>query len=239
MKNKLMLVLTPILLLLLSVVAYLKFVNVETDSSKFKKEYEFFNGKDTSYGEKYLNIKVRSDNPIKYSNYDEVIDVIENKTGIIYLGFPECPWCRNAIPVLLDAAKQNKVKTIYYLNILNDRDSYVVEDGSLVYEKDDKGKELKGTTGYKKLLKVLDNYLTDYTIRYEDELYETGEKRIYAPSVIFVKDGRVLGIHVSTVDSQTDPYKSLTDEENDELYSIYEGYINKLYSNSCKVGSSC
>ena len=47
-----------------------------------------------------------------------------------------CPWCRNALPVLFDAAKENDVETIYYMNILNERDSYVVEDKKLVYAKD-------------------------------------------------------------------------------------------------------
>jgi len=168
-----------------------------------------------------------------------LLEVIDNGTGIIYLGFPKCPWCRNALPVLFDVAKDNNIETIYYMNILNERDSYVVEDGKLVYATDEDGNEKKGTKGYFKLLKALDKHLTDYTILYEDKEYETGEKRIYAPTIIFVRDGKVLGIHVSTVDSHEDPNKSLTDKQYEELYTIYEDYIIELQSGTCNVGTFC
>jgi hypothetical protein len=73
-------------------------------------------------------------------------------------------------------------------------------------------------------------HLTDYVVVFDDEEYETGEKRIYAPSVIFVRDGKVLGIHVSTVDSHEDPRKPLTDEQYEELFGIYEDYILEVKS---------
>ena len=89
------------------------------------------------------------------------------------------------------------------------------------------------------MLKALDEHLTEYTIVFEEETYEVGEKRIYAPSVIFVKDGEVLGIHVSTVSSQTDPYDKLTEEQYNELYDIYEGYIFEMSELTCSENSSC
>ena len=48
-------------------------------------------------------------------------------------------------------------------------------------------------------MEALDEHLTEYTISFEDKTYETGEKRIYAPTIIFVKEGKVLGLHDSTV----------------------------------------
>lgn len=231
-QQKILIVLIPILCALLAIFSYLKLVNTETDAIKFKKEYESLNGKSK-------DISISSNNPIKYSSYDEVLDVIENKTGIIYLGFPECPWCRTAIPVLFDVAKDNDINTIYYLNILNDRDSYTIEDGELKYALDDSGNEIKGTKEYFKLLDALDEYLSDYVITFDGKDYEVGEKRIYAPTMIFVKDGEVLGIHVSTVESQESGNDKLTDEEYDELYSIYEDFILELSNDTCPLDSSC
>lgn len=239
-QQKILMIFTPIICVILAIISYFGIKNSEfSDSLKFKKEYESLNGK-ASYGEnKYKDLSISKINPIKYSNYDEIIDIINNGTGIIYLGFPECPWCRTAVPVLLDVAKDNEVNTIYYLNIKNERDSYIIEDGELTLALNDDGKEIKGTKGYFRLLDALKDNLSDYIISYEDKTYEVGEKRIYAPSVIFVKDGKVLGIQVSTVEDQTDPFKELTEEQYEELYSIYEGYVNNIYSSTCDINSSC
>ena len=163
----------------MAIISYIGVVNINGDAFKFKKEYESLNGT-KSNNKEYKKVEISKNNPIKYSNYDEIIDVIKNKTGIIYLGFPECPWCRNAVPVLLEAARDNNIDTIYYLNILNERDSYIVNDGKVEYAKDQDGNDIKGTPGYSKLLKVLDNELEDYIIEFEGKEYNTNVKRIYA-----------------------------------------------------------
>lgn len=240
MKDKrIVFILVPILCAIAAILSYITIVDKSSDSIKFKEEYESLNGK-TSYADnKHSNLEISSNNPIKYSNYDEIINVIKKGSGIIYLGFPECPWCRSALPVLLDAAENNNVETIYYLNIKNDRDSYVVEDGKLTYALDDNGNEIKGVDGYFKLLDALDEHLTDYVIEFEEEKYEVGEKRIYAPSVIFVKDGYVSHIQVSTVTTHLNPYKALTEEQYEELYSIYESEILNVFSSTCSSDSAC
>ena len=237
-KQKLIRLLLPILCLCMAIISYISVTNLNTDAIKFKKEYESLNGTEKN-NKKYKKVEISRNNPIKYSNYDEIIDIIKNKTGIIYLGFPECPWCRSAVPVLLDVARDNNVDTIYYLNILNERDSYIVKNGKVEYAKDDKGNDIKGTDGYLKLLKVLDNELEDYVIEFEGKEYNTNSKRIYAPTVIFVREGKVVGLHVSTVSSQTDPYKDLTKTQYKELYDEYSSYINNMISSSCSIDSSC
>lgn len=234
MKKETILIITiPILCAIAAILSYVKLVNTDVDAIKFKKEYESLNEKGS------IEINIDKNNPIEYADYDKLLEVIENGTGIIYLGFPECPWCRNALPVLFDVAKDNDVEVIYYMNILNERDSYVVEDGKLVYATDKDGNEKKGSEGYFKLLDALDEHLSDYVILFEDEEYETGEKRIYAPTVIFVRDGEVLGLHVSTVDSQENPKEALTQNQYDELYSIYEDYLTEIESGTCSIGTSC
>ena len=233
-KEKIIIIILPILCAIAAIMSYIKVINIDADAIKFKNEYEKLNSK-----EGYIKLDIDENNPIEYADYDKLLEVIENGTGIIYLGFPECPWCRNALPVLFDAAKNNNVEVIYYMNILNERDSYVVEDGELVYATDDEGNEKKGSKGYFKLLDALEEHLSDYVILFEDEEYEVGEKRIYAPSVIFVRDGEVLGVHVSTVESQEDPRKNLTKKQYEELYSIYEDYIIELDGGTCDVGTFC
>ena len=50
---------------------------VNTDSIKFKEEYESLNGKENDNGKEYLNVSVDSSNPIVYSSFQEISDVIE------------------------------------------------------------------------------------------------------------------------------------------------------------------
>jgi len=226
----------PILCAIAAILAYIKLINtdINVDGKKFKGEYEAINENEGA-----IKLEIDEDNPIVYSDYDKLLEIITNGTGIIYLGFPGCPWCRNALPVLFDAAKENNVETIYYMNILNERDSYVVENKKLVYAKDEDGNEKKGTEGYFKLLKALDKHLSDYIVSFEGKEYEVGEKRIYAPSVIFVRDGKVLGVHVSTVESQENPREPLTKKQYNELYGIYEDFILEVKSGTCSIGTSC
>lgn len=238
-EKKILLFLAPILCLILLILSFVTFINKGNDSLKFKQEYESLNKKTSFLNNKYSKLNISVNNPIKYSNYDEIINLIKSGTGIIYLGFPECPWCRSALPVLLDVSKDNNVETIYYLNIKNERDSYIVEDDKVIYAIDDNGNEIKGTKEYFELLKVLDEYLSEYVIELDGKLYEVGEKRLYAPSVIFVKNGYVTHIQVSTVETHIDPYKTLTSEQYSELYSIYEKEILNIYNNTCSNGASC
>ena len=212
-KEKLLMAATPILILLLFILLYLK--GFTMDNIKFKKEYENLNIE-------YYTIKINNNNPIKYSNYNEVFKVIKKKTGIIFLGYPEDNNSRFAIEMLLKVIENNKFKTkIYYLNINNDRDSYTIENNKLVYQKINNEK-IKGTKNYFKLLKLLDNYLPEYIISLDDKDFKVGEKRIYFPSFIFVKNGKII-----------DVYSATTDLESSEIYNTFENYLLTMYS-SCK-----
>ena len=240
-KEKILFIALPVLCAVVAILAFI-FIGQETsneDALKFKQEYEELNGT-IAFGDiKYNNLEISEKNPIKYSNYDEVIDVIKNKSGIIYLGFPGCPWCRSALPILLDVAKNNDIKTIYYINIKEDRDAFVVEDDELVYQVDEEGNEKKGVKGYFKLMDALDKHLSEYVVSFEGKEYKTGEKRIYAPTVVFVRDGKVLGLHVSTIDSHKSGFDKMTDKQVDELYGIYEEYILEMKNSSCSKDDAC
>lgn len=195
---------------------------INSDSLKFKEEYESLNGKENSSGKNYLSLNISSNNPIVYSSFQEVYNLIEKGTGIIYFGFPECPWCRNAVPVLLDAAQELNISKIYYFNALSIRDKkHLDENGNIITDEE-------GTEDYKKLVEILYNELPVY-----DGLNDDSIKRLYFPTVVFVKDGKIVGIHTSTVDSQSDPYIKLSEEQYSELKNIYLDLMNKTYDVIC------
>lgn len=200
----------------------------EENSNKFKEEYESLNDKKASNDKTYFKLEIPEDNPIKYSNAEEIVNIIENGSGVIYFGYPECPWCRSAVPALLTAAKEANIETIYYMNLKEERDVKTVDqDGNIITEKE-------ASDDYKKILKALDQYLDDYTIEdVKGNKINTNTKRIYVPLVVFVKDGQVVGIHADTVESQTDPYQGLNEKQEEELTLIYLKFMNKIEENYC------
>lgn len=197
------------------------------DAMKFKTEYEKINNKAVEGSDKtYLEMTIDKSNPFIYASYDEIVDIIKKDTAVIYFGFPECPWCRNAIPVLIDAAKELGIDKIYYYNALSIRDKKSLDDnGKIVVENE-------GTKEYKELVKLLYDFLPEYS-----GLNDATIKRLYFPTVLFVKKGQIVGLHTSTVDSQKDPYKKLSEDQYNELKNIYLDYINKAYDIVC--GDAC
>lgn len=192
-KKKLMLVIDILLgAILVGIMTFGIYQYLKSDGEKFKAEYEALNNEN-------VNINISKNNPIKYVTLDEVFDIIQNKTGVIYFGFPGCPWCRNMIPVLFEAAKNNNIDTIYYFNPRNVKKS----------DNDE----------YNKLKEILNEYLS------EDE---NGQKVLYVPDVYFIKDGKIVGQHLGTVDSQEDPTISLTEEEKNELLDIFNELFEKI-----------
>ena len=86
---------------------------------------------------------------------------------------------------------------------------------------------------------VLDDYkLTDD----KDKEVKTDEKRIYAPNVIVVVDGKAKKMTSGISEKQTDGYMKLTDEMKNDTYKSFEEVI-KVYANenaSCDLkGDKC
>ncbi len=128
---------------------------------------------------------------------NDVIKKIEKKESfVLIMGFPECPWCQAIMPVLNEVAKENKVKTVYYLYIKDIRDNTSSE-------------------GHNDYLKLQDNYFNDAI----DE-----KNRINAPTVVKVENGTMTKHHINTVDShiinENMVLPPLTDEQLKELKII-------------------
>ncbi|MDD3341648.1 MAG: hypothetical protein PHN72_05635 [Bacilli bacterium] len=193
----------------------------ETDATKFKKEYESLNNKVDEDNKTYKKISIEEENPMVYSSAEEIVKRLQEGTSIIYLGFPECPWCRNAVPVLLESAKEEGVDKIYYFNALSIRDQKHVENGKIVTDKE-------GTSLYYEIVDHLKDFLPSYKDLGDDSI-----KRLYFPTVVFVKEGKIQKVHTSTVDSQKDPSKSLTQEQKEELKGIYSKEIQEMSAALC------
>ena len=194
-------------------------VDKNSDAYKFKKEYESINNKDNGHGKKYRKLSISVDNPFVYSTPEELLERVNNKESfIVYFGFKECPWCRSVIEELIKSSKDKKVDKIYYVDVLNVRD---------VKEKDESGNiktTKEGNAAYMELIDKFSNVLDDYTIDGES----IGEKRIYAPNIVAVSNGKAIQLETGISDELTDPYSKLTSKIKKYAYNKFKCLIKCL-----------
>lgn len=107
---------------------------------------------------------VENDNVFHFSNASEVLNILNGRSGVIFLGFPLNDWTNYYADILDDVSKELNVDKIYYYDFLKDRE------------------ESNGT--YETIVNKLNVYVT-----VDDE----GRKDLHAPTVIIVKNGEVIG----------------------------------------------
>lgn len=71
----------------------------------------------------------------------------------------------------------------------------------------------------------VDNYNALYNLVYD---YLEEDKVLYVPDVYFFKNGEIIGHHLGSVDSQTNPYVTLNEEQKNELKNIYQNLFNEI-----------
>ena len=155
--------------------------DTKTDAIRFSSEYS----------------TVKKDNVYKYSTYSNVMDTLENKTGIIYLGFPSCALCKEITPILNEVAKEKDIKEVLYYNFKDMRDN--------------------NTSEYQELADKLSDY-----IKTDDD---DGNKRIQAPTVIFVNKRNIVAVYIGIINSDWE--EIMTDEKN-TLKQNFESLVDKM-----------
>lgn len=218
-------------IIILLMVAFLVTGCEKTDGEKFAKEYTSLNGTKSESGKTIRSIKISSDNPFVYQTAEEIAERIENKESfIVYFGFAKCPWCRSVLEQLIKVAKDKNIKTIYYVDVLEIRDvREMTEDGEVNITKE-------GTKGYQKLLTQLEDVLSDYTTTVDEETLSLGEKRIYAPNVVAVHNGKALQMETGISEELKDPYGKLTEDIRTYAYNKFKCLVDCLEeeSNTCQ-----
>ena len=209
-----------------------------SDAYKFKQEYESLNGTVSASGKQIREIIIEDNNPMIYKTADEIVEMIENKeTFLVYFGFAKCPWCRSVLPTLLSAASDLKLDKIYYVDVLEIRDTLELNDKNELITK------TKGTDAYYKLLELLNDVLDDYNMTDSNgKKIDTHEKRIYAPNVVGVINGKADKMTTGISSMQNDAYMDLTEEMINETYNKFECVINCVLDNknaTCPLDKAC
>ncbi len=194
-KKRIMILVSVIILFMIGVVSLVLFLKKDkktvSDMEKFSAEYH----------------EVAKNNVFVYRNIDEIINILEKGTGIVYLGFPECKWCQRYTKYLNEVAMDMGISKIYYYNIREDRKL--------------------NTENYQKIVSILENYLQND---------EEGNKRIYVPSVIALKKGEIVGFDDETAwDTKgfETPYEYWNTDEVNDLKEKLEKMIADAGSNIC------
>lgn len=158
---------------------------IVSDAAKFKSEYP----------------RVAANNRFVYTSDKEVLNIFDSGSGVVFLGFPQCPWCQHLSEHVDRAARAEGVDKIYYLNIRDAR-----ANNSEVYQK---------------LVKKLDPYL---------DKDDNGKPRIFVPDVSIVKNGKIIGRYKeeSTGDDNITPDKYWTSERIERALSQLRGFMRQL-----------
>ncbi len=161
--------------------------NTITDAQKFADEYQ----------------TVGEDNVFVYRTVDEIIQIMEHGTGVVYLGYPECPWCKAYVPYLNEIAKEVGIEKIYYCNT----------------------KQLKAENmeKYYQLVELLHGHL-----QYNDE----GQEWIYVPNVSFHINGEIIGNDYETskdTHGLKNPQEYWTEEEVIALKDTLRNYMQPVF----------
>ena len=133
--------------------------DIKTDGIKFSEEYK----------------TVDKNNLFEYATYGNIVDILTDETGVIYLGFQSCNLCKEIVPIINEVAKNKKLEKISYYNFTEIRNN--------------------NTKEYQQLVDLLSDYLK------EDE---EGTKRITAPTVIFVNKGNIVGMYIGKISSDAE-----------------------------------
>ena len=207
------------LLLLISVLLSVFACNAKkpenkTDAAKAasdKAQADIFAGHENDAALFFENYPVSEKNPFIIAGFEELIAHLKFGTGIVAFGFPVCPRCDNAFPVLEKAFNKMNMgryagfrgKIIYY-DFFDDREA--------------------NNDRYKTLIELLKEFLPSGA---------DGNPRLYSPDIFFIASGKIVGNHLDTVPSLTNPRDPLNEEQEAELLKIYMDLIGKIEDCGC------
>lgn len=151
--------------------------NKITDGITFKTEYE----KENSIS--LYDLSIDKENPFKYINKNNIDSVFSNDS-IIYIGSYNDLCSRLLVDQLIVFSKENNIKDIYYFNPNANSFEYKVLEEEVTKTKEES--EL-----YKSMVLKLNDYLSPYFYG----SYETSDKRFDIPTLIIVKDGKIVNYY--------------------------------------------
>ena len=123
------------------------FSSTITDAERFSKEYT----------------STEKENPFVYVGSNRVLEILNNETGIILVGFSSNAWMQEYVKELYPVLKENNINKVYYYDVIEDR--------------------TKKTKNFRQIEDLLSKYL---------KITDMGAEYLFTPALIFVKDGKII-----------------------------------------------
>jgi len=212
--------------------------SIETaDMLRFKEEYEELNGqRNPADTQTYKTITIPEFNLIRYLTPEEILEIAESGTGLISFGFPQCPWCRQITPLLIDVALDMGLDVINYIDMTEIRTTWELQDGVPVMTDPGHPRYQDLLVAFRSILEPLE--LNPFALTDSDgNRISTEELRIFVPTIVAIRDGRIVASHIYTVSASfpgnphSNQWNPLSDEETREMRTIYENIIAALFGN--------
>lgn len=163
------------------------------------KEYQVEVEDNIRFATEYKDIT--KNNLYVYTNEQQILEIINGKSGVIFMAFPSNIWSHYYADYLNEVAINNKLEKIYYYDFLKDR-------------------KLNNKT-YNQIVTKLQNYLVS------DDL---GNMDLVAPTVIVVKNGKVLYFdeEIQFLKGGTKPQDYFTEERKNVVKEKFDFAIKEL-----------
>lgn len=123
------------------------FSSTITDAERFSKEYT----------------SIEKENPFVYVGSNRVLEILNNETGIILVGFSSNAWMQEYVKELYPVLKENSINKVYYYDVIEDR--------------------TKKAKNFRQIEDLLSKYL---------KITDMGAEYLFTPALIFVKDGKII-----------------------------------------------
>ena len=168
-------------------------------------EKDFKEDKNMSDAQRFaIEYNIDNNNMFKYSYGSEIVDILNNKTGIIYLGFASNEWSKAYIKNVFDVFRLNNIKKVYYYDLQKDR--------------------AVASKYYRQLEKLLSDYL--YKL-------DTSDVKVFTPALLFVKDGKIMHYddETSIMRSKDTPSEYWTEERVNDFKGKIDSYLKEVNYN--------
>ena len=157
-------------------------------------------------GDMLSHYNIRGEHNFRYLTMHEALELLEDESfsGVFYFGFPDCPWCKMAMPAIHEASQLFGIDVFY----ISRRHS------------------IRGTEGWEEADIEMASRLNDQIeIRWIYEYEEPVRPNIFVPHVIYIREGVVIDHHQGTFEGhyrdENGYLPSLTDEEYRFLLESY------------------
>ena len=144
---------------------------------------------------------ISKNNIFYYAKEHEILDVLNNGSGVIFMGFSSNIWSHYYADYLNEMSIINDIDKIYYYDFKKDR-------------------SMDNQT-YLNIVKKLNDYLVSNDL---------GEKDVSAPTIVIVKGGKIIYFEneVSTVTGSISPEEYFTDYKKNLLMASIDNALKEL-----------